>query len=257
MPAHSHSFEHHSSTSRRHTSTTAGGGELRERIITLPNVSRFHIGAIFTAKLTVDPERTDDITLRFKTDEAVLPHLRAKCYRGVAHLELESGAYAGVSALRVEATVGRLTEVVASGGAHVVLEGISGPKMSLTSSGGSRIVARGRADVFRLVAADTGRIVLSLPSPVAVARIAVDAAQAGVVELSGRAHELDVRASGAARVLAGAPDFAVGSAHVHLSGVSEARVRARDEVRGQATFPARLLVNCPGRVEVAGQYRAG
>ena len=247
-------YSHNASRNRDERRAVTGSGRIRERIITAPNTSRFHVSGSFRVMLTVDPARTDDITLRVRADDQVLPFVRAKHHHGALHLTLKDGAYHELGDLRVTATVGRVSEVCTAAMASVTLQGLDAAAIKLVSTGASRIDASGWSHTWITRASGTSRLFLAVTSVAVTERVAVSAHEGGLVTLAGHARTLDVRADGAGKVLAAADAFRADRARVQLSGAAQAEIGARTMVTGRVRFPARLRVACPGEIRVDGPY---
>jgi Putative auto-transporter adhesin, head GIN domain len=213
--------------------TLVGSGVIVERIVSLPHAPRLQIGSCFNAELQVDPSLTHEVEWHVRSDDNVLPRVDLRLRDGVLHAELEDGAYAPLSELWIGARVGRLVEVKALGTARVVLQDLQAEAIALHGSGASRILARIRR----------------------AERVAVELCSSSEVRLEGQASELTLQANGTSRLRAERPEFEAEHARIELSGLSNARVCARESVSGRVRFPCQLLVACRGRLEIDGAYR--
>lgn len=226
-----------------------GSGVVRERIITVPVAPRLHVASAFVADVRVDPSLRDDITLRFRADDDVLPFIRARFHRGAIAVTLEADVPIAPSELSLQATVGPLCELAGAGSAQLIVRDLGGASVMLAATGASRIDASGRAREWKVVAGGSSRVALDASD---ADRVLLDIDRASEVRLHGRARELDLHADGSARVYAAAPDFEACVARVRLAGAAKARLRARDRVEGRVRVPARLDVSCDGQLELDG-----
>jgi hypothetical protein len=231
---------------------TVGSGIISERIISAPVTQRIHITGPFQAELTVDPALRDDICLRFRADDNVLPRVGAKLRDGVLSIGLEDGMYSDLSALKVSARVGPLSELVTSGRASASVHAVSGPRIALTAAHASVIRADGNAQRWDLSAA--GQSLIRLRA-VCAEQITVDACDASTVQLEGACAELCLSLHGAARLLAARPAFVAQRAQLELAGAARASLCTSERVAGRVRFPSRLRLACRGAIDLQGAYR--
>jgi len=234
------------------TAGTVGSGIISERIITAPSTLRIHIAGPFQAELSVDCAQLDDVCLRFRADDNVLPRVRAKLRDGVLEIGLEDGRYTDLSALKLSARVGQLNELVTSGRACASVHHVSGPGIALTAAHASVIHADGRARSWQLSAA--GQSVIHLQG-VNAEHITLHACDASTVQLEGACAELDLSLQGAARLLAARPGFVAQRAQLELSGAARASLCTSERVAGRVRFPSRLTLACRGAIDLQGAYR--
>jgi hypothetical protein len=225
---------------------------MAERIISAPCARRIVVSGPFQADFTVDPAQHDDLCLRFRADDNVLPRVRARLRDGALEIGLEDGTYADHTQLKVSARVGGLSELVIAGRAYANVHHLSGGAIALTAGHASVIQAEGAARRWQLSAAGQSAIRVRAASAQA---LTVSAGDASTVQLEGACAELDLRLSGAARVLAARPGFVAQRAHMQLSGAARASVCAVELVAGQVRFPARLTLACRGTIDLQGAYR--
>jgi hypothetical protein len=239
---------------RAHTRTPliVGSGNVRERIITTPNLVRVRVAGMCRATFSVDPDFHDDITLRVRADDNVLGRVQARVRQGVIEIGLEPGAYTDLSELAITARVGCVRALASSGSAHVLLRDACGESVTLSSCGASHLHARGSARTWRIEATGNSHVHVEFAQAERVELAVADASEAA---LHGASELFVLNASGAARVRATTPSCTTNHARVELAGMSSARVAARRSVRGRVQVPSQLIVACPGALEISGAYR--
>jgi hypothetical protein len=237
---------------RTRTPLIVGSGNVRERIITTPNLAQLRVAGMFRAAFSVDPDFHDDITLRVRADDNVLGCVQARVHQGVIQISLEHGTYADLSELSITARVGCVRALASGGSAHVLLRDACGESVTLSSCGASQLHARGDARIWRIAATGNSRVRVETAQ---AERVQVAVFDASEVALDGATELLVLNASGAARVRATNPSCTTDHARVELAGMSSARIAARRSVQGRVQFPCQLTVACPGALEISGAYR--
>jgi hypothetical protein len=236
---------------RTRTPLIVGSGNVRERIITTPNLARVHVAGMCRATFSVDPDFHDDITLRVRADDNILGRVQARVRKGLIEIGLEPGAYAELSELSVTARVGCVRALASSDSAHVLLRDACGESIALSSCGASQLHACGSARTWRIEATGNSHVRIELAQ---AERVELAVSDASEIALDGVTELLVLNASGAARVRATNPGCTTNHSRVELAGMSSARVAARCSVRGRVQFPCQLTVACPGAVEISGAY---
>jgi len=230
---------------------TVGSGILGERTISAPCASRIVVSGPFQVELRVDESMQDDVMLRFRADDNVLPRVRARLRDGALEIALEDGMYSDLSELKVSARVGRIGELSASGRASVTVHGLCGESVLLQAAHASVIHAGGAARNLQLSAAGQSLVRLHVSE---VRRLVLGACDASTVQLEGACDALSLSASGAARVFAGRPAFQAREAQLDVSGATRVSLCVRERVTGRVRFPARATLACRGEIDLLGQY---
>ena len=147
------------STDSRAQSTppVVGSGLIRERIITAPPFARLRIASVFRATFSLDPDFHDHVTLRFRADDNVLPHVQARLREGVLHIILDRGHYRDLSELSVSARLGELSELVCGGTSHVSARG-NARNLHIAAGDASEVSFEGSAERMSLHGSGTARL---------------------------------------------------------------------------------------------------
>ena len=231
--------------SARESRATVGSGRLRERCISAPCAARLRIAGPFCVELEVDPSLSDDVLLRFRADDNVLPRLQARLRAGVLEIGLADGMYSELSELHLHARVGPIAELSTLGRALVRVHGLCGHEVALHAAHASVIKASGSARHWQLVAAGQSLLRTQLQG---AEQVQARVSEASTLQLEGDCAALELAAQGAAHVLAARPAFQACCAQVALSGAARVSLCARERVSGRVQFPARLSLACRGIV---------
>lgn len=191
-----------------------GNGFVKEDVRQVPAFEAVDVCCGFEA--TIEPGPVPEV--RVEADDNLLPHIRTEVENGWLEIGTREASWLSPSrTVRVHVVTPRLTQVSASGGAHLFARaGEPGELRSASASGGATVRLSG----------------------VAAQALELSASGGAEVYAQGMAHKLEVEASGGA--LVHAFELAVAKARAEASGGARAELSCSESLEAEASGGGRV-----------------